>query len=206
MQDLERYRSAVRSYPALQGLRIIPIGLLFLIFPLQNLNLPVLGRQGNCTVTLPLLLAAIASWVWIGRYYEKTFGRVEPLAGRDRLPAAGLITLMIFIAAVALEFIIFRSHIDPHFSLIEFTASVAILYVGIKTRRWYYSLAGILIGIASILPLILAVRLSDTIFGEFGVIFCVLYGLSIVFVGALDHLRLVRCFQPKGAGTDAGNQ
>jgi hypothetical protein len=205
MQDLNHYRSAVRSYPALQGFRIIPIGLLFLIFPLQNLNLPVLGRQGNCTITLPLLLVAIASWFWIGRYYEKNFGKVEPLLDHDRRFITVPITLLVFIAAVVLEVVLSRNHLALPFSLVEFLVALAALYVGIKTRRWYYSLAGFLLGIACFLPLILAVDVGDPIFGEFGVFFNILYGLAIIFVGVLDHLRLLSYFPPKGADIDAGN-
>ena len=205
MQDLDHYRNAVRDYPALQGLRIIPIGLLFLIFPLQNLNLPVLGRQGNCTVTLPLLLAAIVCWFWIGRYYEKNFGRVEALVDRGRRSVTAPIVLFVFIAAVIVEIVLFRNHLALPFSLIELLVAVAALYAGIKTRRWYHSLAGVLLGMAAFLPLIPGAGVGDPIFGEFGIIFNVLYGLSIVFVGVLDHLRLLSYFQPKGADSHAGN-
>ena len=205
MQDIQRYRNIVRSYPALQGLRIIPLGLLFLILSLQRLNLPVLGRQGDCTITLPLLLVAFASWFWVGKYYEKTFGKVEGLVGRGRLFIDGPLGLFVFIAVVVLENILFQNHLGPPFSLIEFTTAAAVLYVGIKTQRWYYTLSGALVGIASFLPLILGVGVGDPIFGDFGMVFSILYGLIIIFIGVLDHLRLVRFFQPQGAGINARN-
>ena len=205
MENLEHYRNAVRSYPGLQGLRIIPLGLLFLIFPLQLLNLPVLGRQGNCTITLPLLVAAIVSWFWIGKYYQKTFGKVEPLVDHKRLYVQGAITVILVIAVIVLENVLFRNRREPPFNMIEFIVALAALYAGIKTQRWYYSLGGLLMGAASFLPLILGVGAGDFIFGEFGACFDILYGLLIILIGILDHLRLVKYFQPEGAGAHAGN-
>ena len=205
MQDLERYRSAAQNYLALQGLRIIPIGLLFFIFPLQRLNLPVLGSQGNCTLTLPLMLVAILSWFWIGRYYEKTFGKVKLLVENRTAPVAGFIALFAFITGVIVEMVLYRSHLGPPFNLVGAIVAAATLYAGWKTQRWYYTLGSILLGIASFLPLILGTGVDDPIYGEFGVVFTILFGVSIVSVGVLDHLRLVRYFQPKGAAADVRN-
>ena len=205
MQDIDRYRTIVRSYSGLQGLRIIPLGLLFLIFPLQLLDLPLLGAQGNCTITLPLFVVAIGSWFWIGKYYEKTYGKVEPLVDHRKQTATIVITLIAFIAVIVLENVLFRNHLGPPFNLMEFAAASAALYAGIKTRRWYYTLWGGLIGVASFLPLILGVGIGDAVFGDGGVVFDILFGLTIIMVGVLDHLRLARYFHPKGVGIDVRN-
>jgi hypothetical protein len=205
MQDLKRIQDAAKNYSGLQGLRIIPIGLLFLVFPLQRLNLPILGGQGNCTVTLPLLLVAILGWFWIGHYYEAHFGKVEPLVSPRAITYPVLAFLIIFIAWVFLENILYRAHFGPPFNIIGLSVGIAGLYAGIRTRRWYYTLSGALLGIAIFLPIILAAGSADPVYGEFGVLFTLLFGLSIIFVGVLDHLRLVRYFTPKGARADARN-
>jgi hypothetical protein len=191
MKEFQRYRDITRQYPELQGLRLVPFGLFLLFLGLQRLGLPYLGQQGDLTFTLPFLAFVIFLWFIIGRYYESTFGKVEPLSKRKaqlRLERFWFIGLVL---CIVLENGLFRAGIDLRFSLIEDFIGLSFLWIGVKTHRWYYDLAGILTLIMSILPLVTRTGLGNQWFGSFGIVFSTGFGILYCLIGLLDHFRLV---------------
>lgn len=200
MNEMNRLRYITRYYSELQGLRMLPIGFFFLIIAVQWLEvLPWLGKQGDLTAILPLLIIAIALWYWLGRWYDRSFGRVEPLRGG--LASAGSIALLVLLIGIlVLENVLFQRNLDPPVSLLGLFISVIFLYSGVETRRWYFVLSGALLSFASLLPWIMGVGIGDSLYGSIGIIFMGLLGMIFIISGLLDHLRLVRSFEAAQGG------
>src|SRR5512138_3619162 len=200
MDAYKPFQEIARNYPALQGLRIIPFGVYILVLGLQRLGLPGLGQQGDCTITLPLLLVVAVLWFLIGRYYRERFGMVEPLPRRNQAwkeiaMFAGTIGIIL------LENGLYRMGIKMPISIAEFGLAAMILVSGLTTHRWYYIVSGIILLAASGLPMVSPKGVADPVYGTFGLSFSVIFGICILAVGLLDHFKLVRSFPVPLRGT-----
>src|SRR5258707_1067429 len=84
MDDLRRIRYVTEHYEQLQGLRLLPLSVPFLLSSLWRLArpAPLLSTTGW---TL-LLASAFALSALIGRYYARHFGQAQPLRWRTALP------------------------------------------------------------------------------------------------------------------------
>jgi hypothetical protein len=205
MNPYDRYRTFTRAYISLQGLRSLPIGLVILIVGLQRLGVNWVGKQGDCTITLPLLLIAIAAWFLIGRYYDHTFGKIEPAPVPLQEQRKMVAIPLILIAAIIIEIVLFRLDRLPPVSLIELTLGGAWIYFGWKTSRWYYLWSGVLSVLFSFSPLLTGNPASSPMFGSFGIAYNLFLGGAVVVTSLLDHLRLASSFQPLNGGSHAGN-
>lgn len=202
MDDLKRIQQITQYYPELQGLRTLPLGLFFLVIALQWLNLlPWLGLQGNLSLTLPLLILVIGLWFWIGRYYERHFGRVEALPKRGMEIALPLL----LIGVIILENVLYRLHLAPPVSLIGLALGGTYIYIGLASLRWYYSLAGAVFVIGSLLPWMLGVGIGNQMFGSLGIVQYILLGSILILTGLYDHVRLVQAFKGIQGGLHAGD-
>jgi hypothetical protein len=161
--------------------------------------------EGDLSITLPLFLLVLALWFSLGRYYDRTFGKVEPVSNRGCFTAAAIVPLVVFIAIVVLENVLYRLNVGMPFSLIGVGMGLMFLYFSRKTLRWYHTAAGALLTFAGFLPGLLGVGLGDPIYGSIGVLFLILLGTVIFFSGLLDHLLLVRGFPIMKGGDRAGD-
>jgi hypothetical protein len=69
---LDRYREVTHLFPVFLGLRLLPVGLWFLIAAL-----PGVGGFGSSLHKLLLVVAIAAVW-WTHRWYRERYGVVEP--------------------------------------------------------------------------------------------------------------------------------
>ncbi len=193
MQDLKRVRYITANFSALQGLKLVPVGLLFLVFAAQDTGWAwLVRRQGDCTVTLPLLLVVIAVYFSIGRYYDRTFGRVQRTAG-----GLGDLVSLAFIGLL-IGAIVAEMTWKPSVSLIGLVMAVGFVGAGVRSGRWYYVGLGLLTAVVSLAPLWLKGSLIGGHVGSFSFTFDVVLGLTYLVGGLADHYLLVRALKPAG--------
>ena len=200
MQDLKRVRYVTSYFSALQGLKLVPLGLLFLLFAAQAAGWRGLGRQGDCTLTLPLLLVVIALYFVIGRYYDLTFGRVQ-YAARGVGDLAVLAWVIGLVGAIVAEMIW-----KPAVSLIGLVIATGFVGGGFRSKRWYYIVLGGLTAGVSLLPIWLNSPLAGQYFGSFSFTFNFALGLTYLLGGLVDHLLLVRAFKAAPPADEATSE
>ena|ERR1035437_5296759 len=164
--DPGRLRFVASHFESLQGLRGVPFG----VYLLLAWVIKFLGWPTGCEV-LTLALCTAASW-WAKAYYERRLGHVETLGQSRRL--------MLFIGLTALCVYLDLTFHRNFFGWL-LGAWFWIGFWGSSGRRWYYLLPGTLL-------VVLAAMLRQPYTGEYNWLF----GASIVFVGILDHILLVR--------------
>jgi len=196
-QDLDQVRFVTRYYSALQGLKIVPFGLFMTLMSFRSLGWPVLGGEGDCTYTLPLLVLLIAGYYAIGRYYTRRFGEVQPVK-EDGYWWKAMLPLFLLIAALVIENLLL-----PHFSLTGLLVAAMLFYSARVLRRPHYWAAGILMAVVSLLPLVVGSDPRNKIYGTMGFLWSLSLGLAWTVNGLIDHFMLVRSFKPLDGGSDA---
>jgi hypothetical protein len=190
MDSLHRLRYVTARYHHLQGLRLIPLALLFLISAAWRDGLlrwvPGTAGEGARVWFLGLGVTALALSIAAGRYYRRRFGNVQPAA-----PFAGAFSFSVFAALLVLAF----TYPDSADSLIPVPTLILAIAIG------YAGLSG-----GRIRPHYLAVALLVAIFaclGVFSVPFHTrdvlldqLTGVSLIVIGVGDHLLLRRTLVP----------
>jgi hypothetical protein len=95
MDDLRRIHYIAEHYEQLQGLRLLPLSVPFLLSSLSRMAPP--SRSAPATLTplattsfsgagwTLLIVSALVSSALIGRYYSRHFGRAHPLRWRSAL-------------------------------------------------------------------------------------------------------------------------
>jgi hypothetical protein len=189
MQDLNRVRLVTSHFHVMQGLRMVPIGV-FLIAQSAGW----LGRQGDCTLTLPSLIGAIVLYVFIGVYYRRSFGQVErPPQARQREWLYGLASLLVFYALVWVD-----SVLNLPVSLVGLLLAGGLLGAYLRTGlgfRKHYAVSAALLALVSLLPALgLLPRFS--LFGPDSTPLTITLGAIVVLSGVFDHLLLVRTLKP----------
>jgi hypothetical protein len=86
MDDLRRIRYVTEHYEQLQGLRLLPLGVPFLLSSLWRLTHPALEPFLSASGWALLLASAFVLSALIGRYYARHFGQAHPLRWRTVLP------------------------------------------------------------------------------------------------------------------------
>ncbi len=199
MKDTEQIRFLTANYSYLQGLRIVPIGLLLLLInwwgnwqrgPNRDLALPILWAAG----TLVLLVV-------IDRYYARTFGQVQRRTQNRHIG-------WLFVAAFgALGIIAFG--LDTSLELpvsIGGLVFAACLIADYLRMTWpmplralaFYPIAPViaaLIAVVSLLPSLgrqwwLAIGIAEPVRGVM-----IIIGLLVIALGVLGHMFLVRTLQ-----------
>jgi hypothetical protein len=187
--DLERIRYITQTYEALKGLKLVPFGLFIVISSFRQMGWTGLGNEGDCTYTLPLFVVILALYIVADQYYTRTFGRVRVFKNTPLLPV--LILLGILFASIVLELALKTS-----VSLIGLTIAALLIYSGVKTRRFYYTVAGAAMLAISLVPLFLPPVVSGKPFSTFGFWWTMLIGVSWIVLGLLDHWKLVHAMKP----------
>lgn len=211
--DLERVRFVTENYKNLQGLKMLPTGLMLLVLAafywLHSLWFAFLG--------VALMLGALWVQPVIGRYYERKFGHVEPRPPMiQRTTAMVLITIFVVFVVLAMlnntgyvdvsgyinTYIVFPAKQQLPVNILLLATAVMYLiscilgWQKLRFRLHYLVLSVLGVG-ASFLPLFGV--LTEPIEVFFG--FC---GLIITVGGVFDHLLLVRTMRPLPEEDDGG--
>lgn len=206
MDDLKQIQKITRLYPALQGLRALPLGLFFVVIALQRLDmLPWIGREGDLSYTLPLLVVVFGLWFWTGRYYERTFGKVEPLPRSISSTILTFVVPIAFIGILVLENVLYANGVGLPISLVGLGLGAAFLSSGLISQRWYYSLAGVVLLIVSFLPWLVGVGIENRVYGSMGIVQMIFLGGTILLTSLIDHFYLLRAFGKFRGGLHAGD-
>ncbi len=192
MNDLQRYRTTTQDYPSLQGLRQAPLAIFIAGVALKRAGVIGLGEISPITFGFPLLFAMILLWLGIGRFYTRAYGSVQPQADKGRKVLTALFLVLFYAGFLVIE-LGGRAALPVSLSGIF----IGFLYVGLgrRTRRAYYVVFGALLVAEGLLPLPLGKPLSDPVFGTLGVIYGLTFGLGLLAVSLIDHVRLVRAFR-----------
>ena len=189
MNEFERAKYLTSYYDALKGLKLVPVGLFLLVLSTRDLGWNLIGREGDCTYSLPLLLVVIALYIAADRYYVRRFGTVQP-----RQPVSTLVwsavALAVFFGVVVLE-----AAVKLPFSLIGVVIGAALLFSGWRTRRLHYTIGGAVMVVLGLLPLIPGLA-DPAVFMPFGFWFNFTLGLLWTVLGILDHFMLIRGMKP----------
>jgi len=190
MHDLKRLRFVTERYPHLQGLRLVPLGIPFLLSALwRNGQLPgVPGTTGYGAGYwfIGLLVVALAASSLVGRYYARHFGSVESeRAKSDLLGSVGF--LAIFFAAVWTQ-----DQLASGPSIPALVIALALGYLGISGggfRSHYFAVAILTLLFATLGPLGVPMQIREVLLDH-------LIGFGVIFVGIGDHLLLRGTLQP----------
>lgn len=185
MDELERAKYFTGYYDALKGLKMVPIGLFLLALSTRDLGWNLIGREGDCTYSLPLLLLVIALYFAADRYYAHRFGSVQPRQPNSIL-IWSILGMSVFFGVVVLE-----AAVKLPFSLIGVVIGAALLFSGWKTHRAHYIIGGAVMLVLGLLPLMPGLADPEA-FMPFGFWFNFALGLLWTLLGLLDHFMLVR--------------
>lgn len=187
MPDYARIIYVTKHYERLQGLRLVPLGIWFLLTAAG-----LAGRLTGFGTSQPLsgltLLIVGLLYYLIGRYYASHYGVVNRAKSRPEKIENILILLVLGMLLVDVFWM-------PPISFFTLGISGLYLYsyftVGRPYRHYYLILAGLFL-VVSFLPLLLSVPLDDTLVGSGGVLFYTVLGGGLIVAGIVDHLMLVR--------------
>ena len=187
MEDLKRIEQITRNYEALQGLKILPLGLYFLI-----LALGWLGEQGDCTFTLPALIGALILYGLIGKYYQRRFGQVKPL--QRNLGKEILVLIVAFVVFWLASYFDYSLNLSINLVGLTIAAGLILVFSQPSQRfRIHYLVMGVLVALISLLPL-MGISRGGEIIQPPGPVFNLLVGLVIIVGGIFDHYLLGRLF------------
>ncbi|HEY3343437.1 MAG TPA: hypothetical protein VGJ97_00825, partial [Anaerolineaceae bacterium] len=155
---------------------------------------------------VPLLFVTILLWVGAGKYYEKTFGFGEPRADQVRKVITGLLLALFYAGFFLIETNAAGGGLRPYpVSLSGIFVGILFIGIGRSSHRVYYQAFGLLLAGESLLPIFIGRTLSDPVFGALGLLFGITFGLGLLVISIVDHIRLVRGFHPLHGGSHAGS-
>jgi hypothetical protein len=177
---------AVRAYPSLQGLRLVPLGVGLVAKNLYSMVWP--GRSFVTETLVALMaLAALAGFFLVGVYYHHRFGRVEPRRGPVWGCLGGTAGVGLYFACYALDCHQGRLSLSSLFM----ACLSLVCYLGSKGRRWHYLPLALMFTALTVLPLTGIVSPKEIASGP-GSLGNLSLGLFLVVGGVLDHRLLCR--------------
>jgi hypothetical protein len=190
MHDLQRLRFVTERYPHLQGLRLIPLGLPFLVSAAwrdgQLEWVPGTAGLGPGLWFLALLLTALVISVAMGSYYRHRFGTVEPK--RDLTSVlAGLLFAVLFLCSLGMQDIL-----PFNISLPAVVIGTGVGYLGVaggQQRTHYLALAALSLFFATLGSFGVPLHARDVLLDD-------LIGIGLIVIGVGDHLLLRRTLEP----------
>jgi hypothetical protein len=189
----ERLRYVAGHYRELQGLILVPFGLIFLVPGLVSGGW---GAQGEMWRWPTIVGALLLSWL-ASLYYQRAVGRVWPA-----IQSGGSYGWLMFMigAALALGWFAgpwFDALLQPPISVTALTVSGVLLvpYVAARGRyRKHYLYLALLYLAIALLPLTGQVSSEQLVTNA--QLFGLLYGLPWIVAGLGDHLFLMRSLKP----------
>jgi hypothetical protein len=195
MDTLERIRFATRHFHALQGLRVLPLGLAVLLLPwLSPPPYPFMGRTGrDLAIPMLIVLAMFAANIGVGRYYRERFGSLKPHSGGV---TGWIATTGMIVTYGAADWLQLR--IAPPISLraLALAGFFLVVYLLSSRVRTHYRVAAAVLAGLALLPLAGAVTASE-LFLEWDRVGATVLGIVLMACGVLDHRLLRRLFAPR---------
>ncbi len=190
MNNWVKIRKITVFYNYLQGLKMVPVGILWIFLALRNGN--VFGYSRDLVLPLLILILLTVGFVLISQYYERKFGKVRMTAKNKFYDFLFMgISLALLYLAMVLDPVVENLY-GLQLSLQGITWAIFFSIVAIILARYYYFVFGLLLLATSILPSAGIVS-KDMLFGwSDGVIGIALVGLAFLFGGIFDHLYLVK--------------
>ena len=188
--DLGRVRYVTERFGSLQGLRVVPLGLYFLIMSAGDAELIPYVRQGALDVSFGIIVLCFgASWL-IGRYYDRRFGRVAAATKSEFTVGA----LMGVIAYFLSGFVDARLHPPVSLSAL-FIGAVTLYYWNgpLGRRRTHYAVLGAVFVLLGLSPLVTATLERAPL--DY-ITYSVVMGVGIIACGVLDHVMLAGTLRP----------
>jgi hypothetical protein len=193
MQDLARMRAVTENFFLWQGLRLVPFGVAGIFYAVHLSEpewWPLRGAPDDLML-LAVLALTFAAFSWIGRYYDRNFGKVRGIPGRHArrdaikwwavYPAMG--------ASLAVDGLLK----PPIFisGLVWGTAVVAFWVSTGRGRRHYLAIAALFFALACV-PTLGLLQPGKSMLS----LFIAVLGGVYILAGILDHLELVRVLRP----------
>ena len=202
MNSINQTRFLAANYSSLQGLRVVPFGLLLLFVSLWANGQK--GRASDLSLPLTLLVVLGICYFAIDWYYQHFYGRVQRSPASLRTDyiigtAAAILSLGAFILDSAERFPFSALGLVFAFFTLEEYIRMSVRY---QSRYYYpYLLLSAILAVVSVLPLF-----GITTFWKALGIKTPLLGVSIVIAGImilsgiLAHIYFIRCLRaPKEA-------
>jgi hypothetical protein len=193
--SLARCRDVTRDLPSFLGLRLLPVGVWFLVAP-------ALGRFEASRAHYGLAIAAAVAIVWIDRLYRRRFGTVvtdRVRLGRARgLVAGAAVAYLALFAASSLPGT--EALVGALVAIVFGTAAVVVrpLAFGAPRRR----LEAVALGVAFGGAAAVAAAGSPLAHRGAGVLLCLAMGVLLCLAGVAEHLAL-RAALPATEACDA---
>lgn len=193
MQDLERIRAVTENYFLWQGLRLVPFGLMGIYYAVQLAEpdwWPLRGVSNDLGM-VAVLAVAFAAFLWIGRYYDRNFGKVRGLTGRHvrRDAVKWWIAYPAMAGSLAVDGLlkppVFFSGLVWGAAVVAYWASTG------RGRRHYLAVAALFIALAFV-PMLGLLEPGKPMLS----LFMAILGGVYVLAGILDHRELVRVLRP----------
>ncbi len=190
MDDLKRLRFVTERYPHLQGLRLLPLAVPFLISALwrngQLAGFPGTAGRGAAYWFLGLTLAALVVSTLMGTYYSRRFGSVEPTTRVHSL-LAGVGYLSVLAAAIWAQ-----DQFQTTLSIPIVLIALGLCYVGAtggQLRTHYLALGALALLFAALGPFGASFHAREVLLDA-------LIGFGFILIGVGDHRLLRGTLQP----------
>lgn len=199
MTRTEDLRHVTHIFPTFLGLRLIPVGLLFLIV---GVAAPLVGRIASGPRALLAVLAVAAIWP-IHRWYRREFGTVEPERlglGRSWMILAGLV-------AALLVFGLGASRVGDDFRLVLLLVLIlfatVVLYALPRAFGSGRLLPGAVIAVAvGVGALFVFLARDPARFASIGSLFSATVGVLLCLAGWIEHVQMTRAMERLGKSED----
>ncbi|MFZ6012787.1 MAG: hypothetical protein ACOYXT_20750 [Bacteroidota bacterium] len=190
--DLDLIQRITDNYFFWQGYRLVPFGIVFLMFAVIFLDPKWLPDSDWITQGLPMtvLLISLFTYSKIGKYYHNHFGNVRGIPNKHS--ARDAIKWFIFYPALGIGLLIDYKFRFPVFvSCLAAAASIIGYWWSTGKGREHYLVASAAMAISAFLPTLEIVTNWKYMYAVF------FGGLGIIYVvgGLLDHLALTRVFK-----------
>jgi hypothetical protein len=194
VHDLQRLHFVTERYPHLQGLRLVPLGLPFLLSAAWRAGqlswVPGTSGSGAGLWFLGLLLVGLMCAVALGTYYRERFGSVQPVRTFTG-PLAALLFAGVFLFSLWTQ-----DTLSPSISLPAAAVGLGLgclAVVGGQVRTHYLALAALCVAFATLGSLGVSFHARDLLFDD-------LVGIGLIVAGIGDHRLLRRTLAPVSHG------
>ena len=190
MDRLQRLRYVTERYQQLQGLRLVPLGIPFLLSATwrdgQLAWVPWASGAGARIWFATLLAASLTLSLFAKTYYERRFGNVQS-AVTIKAPLAAFVFTALFIVSASLQ-----PGVRAGVSIPLIIIALGLGYLGIVgglLRLHYVVIAAFVALFATLGPLGVPLHARDVLCDR-------LIGIGFVVIGVGDHLLLRRTLVP----------
>jgi len=194
VHDLQRLHFVTERYPHLQGLRLVPLGLPFLVSAAWRngrlSSVPGTSGSGAGLWFMGLLLVGLMGSVALRTYYRARFGSVQPVRTFTG-PLAALLFAGMFLCSLWTQ-----DTFSPSISLPASAVGLGLGYVvvsGDQVRTHYIALAALCVAFATLGSFGVSVPARDVLFDE-------LVATGLIGAGIGDHCLLRRTLAPVSHG------